>query len=261
MARERRRLLIAPERLEAEVRLTAAEAHYLQRVLRLAPGQGCDVVDGAGRLWGARLAGADRLRLEQPLTEPLENQLRSQPQLALAVALPKRDGELLWRMATELGIDHLQLLLAERGAARGAWPEERWHAIAREATEQCERLWLPSLASPGAAAVWLAEPGAGLRLLATCRREGLPQLGDALWAAMKPSGGATAGVPASVTVAIGPEGGWSPAEEEIAEEQGWLPVAIGGTILRTATAAVAAAACLVGWRDQLSSSSSRGRFP
>ncbi|CAI8252660.1 MAG: Uncharacterised protein [Prochlorococcus marinus str. MIT 9313] len=51
-----------------------------------------------------------------------------------------------------------------------------------------------------------------------------------------------------VTVAIGPEGGWSPLEECAAEAAGWVPVALGDSILRTCTAAVAAAQTMVSSR-------------
>ena len=159
MARERRRLLIPPARLAERIALTAPERHYLTRVLRLAAGQGCDVVDGAGHRWGALLAADGTLRLEQPLTAPLEVQPPPVPLLELAVALPRQEVDVVWRMATELGIDRLQPLLADRGQGRERWPLERWRTILREASEQCERLWLPELAEPAAAAAWLAGSG------------------------------------------------------------------------------------------------------
>jgi 16S rRNA (uracil1498-N3)-methyltransferase len=252
MARERRRLFISPDRLAPEIPLTAAEAHYLSRVLRLARGQGCDVVDGAGSRWGALLEGTDRLRLEQPLDQPIEQRPPLRPSLLLAVGLPKQEGELIWRMATELGLDQLQPLQAERCVTRGRWPQERWQAILREATEQSERLWLPQLRTPQAAGAWLACPTAGLKLLASSRRPKFPHLQGCLPSQAGPW-------PDQVCVAIGPEGGWSPAEEAAAQAQGWISVSLGPTILRTATAAVAAAAWLAGWRAWFSSSSAPGQ--
>jgi 16S rRNA (uracil1498-N3)-methyltransferase len=50
--------------------------------------------------------------------------------------------------------------------------------------------------------------------------------------------------PPELRLAIGPEGGWSAEEEEAALAAGWQPVSLGGTILRTSTAAVAALAWL-----------------
>ncbi|MEB3260369.1 MAG: RsmE family RNA methyltransferase [Cyanobacteriota bacterium] len=249
MARERRRLLIPPGRLARRVALLPPERHYLTRVLRLVPGEGCDVVDGAGRRWGARLTAAGELALEQPLEAPAETRPAPAPTLELAVAVPRQEVELVWRMATELGIDRLQPLLAERCQRRERWPVERWRAIVREACEQSERLWLPELGEPQLAAAWLAAPegnapGAVRNLLATSRGDRRPLLPDGLVG--------LAGAGFGVRLAIGPEGGWSPAEEALALERGWMAVSAGPTILRTTTAAVAAAAWLTGWRESLS---------
>lgn len=263
MARELRRLLISPERLEAVqplLELTAAEAHYVRRVLRLRPGDRLELLDGRGALWSARLeaeAGtgipaAAALRLEQPAAEPLRREARQPWPFRLALAVPRRDPEVVWRMATELGVDQLQPLLAERSSLRGSLPLERWGTIVGEAAEQCERLWLPELAAPEEALAWLANQQAGRRLLATTRRTGLPALEAVLTqeAVLAPGERASAGEPA-ITLAIGPEGGWSPAEEQRAEAAGWQLVSLGEAILRSSTAAVAGVARLAAWRAQL----------
>ena len=168
MARELRRLLIPPGRLEAAaarigleqegglVELEPEEAHYVARVLRFRHGDRLALIDGEGRLWTATLEQPAMLKLEQPLEQPLERAGRPRPTITLAMAVPKRDAELAWRMATELGASQLQPLLASRGVVRGALPLERWRTIVREATEQCERLWLPQLAEPIEALAWLA---------------------------------------------------------------------------------------------------------
>ena len=252
MAREARRLLIAPERIAAAAALILplepAESHYLRRVLRARPGDGVEVIDGAGGLWSARLAEDGGLQLEQPPAAPLRRSPRPEPLLTLVLAVPRRDPDLVWRMATELGTDRLQPLVAARSVASGRFPLERWQSILREAAEQCERLWLPELGEPVAAGSWLSQaPGAGgaaacLKLLATTRRAGLPHLRTLL--SDQPPNGV-----AEVILAIGPEGGWSPEEEERAEAAGWRPVSLGDAILRSATAAVAAMAELASWRS------------
>jgi len=265
MARELRRLLITPDRLNSEpsagqarpmatgaddrlvaatqeaVPLREAERHYLRRVLRLRDGERVAVVNGCGSLWTARLLAGERLLLEQPLAAPLQREPAPLPALGLALALPRRDLELVWRMATELGIDRLQPLLAERCAPSGEPPLERWRSVVAEACEQSERLWLPALEAPLPAAAFLAGSPCGVGLLATTRREGLPLLAARL---------ATLGTgKGPVLVAVGPEGGWSPAEEEAAERAGWQAVSLGSTILRSGTAAVAVAAQLAAWRS------------
>ncbi len=271
MTREWRRLLVAPERLVAcggRLPLLAEESHYLRRVLRLREGEQLALLDGFGRLWTARLelatespsakvrgaGGGREVRpdavavLEQPLSQPLQCQPAASPALELAVALPRLDGDVLLRMACELGIDRFSPLLAARSVALERSRPERQQAIVREAVEQCERLWRPQLALEQEAlhcfSTCLASPDAGdaaeLRLLATTRREGLPSLEDLSVQPVRP--------PLWIRMAIGPEGGWTPDEERQAEQAGWQPVSLGETILRTSTAAVLAAGWMAAWR-------------
>jgi len=254
MPRELRRLLIDPQRFPAGERdqgergpafgLEPSEVHYLGRVLRLRRGDRLSVIDGCGQLWSAVLVAADRLELEQPVEQPLQRQPARTPSLGLAMAVPKRDADLVWRMATELGADHLHPLLAQRTAVRGRLPLERWQVIVREATEQCERLWLPRFHPDAMALDWLSSPPIGGGLLATTRRPDLPLLGQVLarWEVEAPV------PPSSLTLAIGPEGGWSEQEEEAAMAAGWQAVSLGEPILRSSTAAVAGLAQLCGWR-------------
>lgn len=282
MGRELRRLLIDPQRLElaeGELRLEAAEIHYLLRVLRLRSGDRFALVDGTGRLWTAALALADQLaeplverrgrapaeqplvaRLEQPLARPLQWQPQPKPSLAIAVAMPRRDGDVLLRMACELGIDLFLPLVAARSVAGEGLARERAAAILREACEQSERLWQPRFELPQPASQLLATPAAGIGLLATTRQADLPSLDQALnnWQAANSGDSARSGGPfssgdslssgGSVLLAIGPEGGWTSEEEKLALAAGWQAVSLGESILRVSTAAVAAAALLSRWR-------------
>jgi 16S rRNA (uracil1498-N3)-methyltransferase len=300
MARERRRLLIPATRLAqtasgtdpqaagALLTLDPAERHYLQRVLRQRQGDQVALVDGRGGLWTARLEEGALLRLEQPLAAPLRRDPAPSPPLELALALPRRDVELVWRMATELGIDRFRPLRAARCVVAGQPPLERWNSVITEACEQCERLWRPELHDPVEALPWLAAapaqasgyPGIGFqslrhpsggpqdgvaqggeaqdgtpqdgrppvapsptpcRLFATTRDGALPSLASVL-ADQQPHG-------AALTVAIGPEGGWSDEEQTAALAAGWRAVSLGPLILRSGTAAVAAATLLATWRQ------------
>jgi len=249
MAQERRRLLMAPERLTAapdgSVVLTADESRYLTRVLRLGPGDGFAITDGGGNLWEARLQGRDRALLEQPLQAPLQRVAPPRPELVLAAAVVKRDYDVVVRMAVELGVDCFQPLIADRTAVLGQLKADRWRAIAREAAEQCERLWLPQVAEPQPACQAMAAAAAqphSLRLVATTRRPGLTSLQGVLREQRLDQ------PPSALWLACGPEGGWSDGEEAEAERQGWIPVALGPRILRSSTAAVAALSMVSSWR-------------
>lgn len=265
MSRELRRLLVEPARLRdvgESLTLRPPERRYLEKVLRYRSGDRLAVVDGAGHLWTAALAEGGQLRLEQGVCAPLQSENAPRLALELAMALPKREAELVWRMATELGADRLQPLLARRCLRTGNPPLERWAAVVREALEQCERLWLPALLEPAAAAEWLAAGPPEVGLFATTRRGALASLTEALGGGAGMVAKAVAGRDgiARITLAIGPEGGWSPEEERVAEAAGWIPVSLGTGILRTPTAAVAGLALLAAWRE-VSSSSSPGPSP
>lgn len=194
-----------------------AVIHHLRRVLRLRDNETVTVTDGAGRWRPCVLAGASI----EPLGE-VHVVDRPEPRSTIAVAPPK--GERLeWLIAkcTEIGIDRIVLLDAERSVVR--WQGDRvekqlarLRRIATEASMQSRRVWLPELAGPESAAAVLptaaaAEPG-----------------GEQVTRDIE-------------TIAIGPEGGWSPAELALAERT----VSLGEQILRVETAAVAAAVLMV----------------
>jgi 16S rRNA (uracil1498-N3)-methyltransferase len=257
VARELRRLLVDPLRLTAAaglLPLERQELHYLRRVLRLRQGDRLAVVDGLGRLWSATLQidpaqqeGA--AALEQPFDRPLEQRPRPEPALRMAIAPPRRDGEVLLRMVCELGIDQVQWLHAERSVVDSPPRTERQQSVLREALEQCERLWLPRSSGPEPAAAWFTGQSEDqLLLLATTRSVGAAPLLEVL--EREGVTGASPS-PATVTLAVGPEGGWSPREQAQALERGWLPVSLGEGILRTSTAAVAGATLMGAWRRGL----------
>lgn len=256
MTRERRRLLIVQERLLAAADagdewpllvLTTEESHYVSRVLRLRQGQELAIINGRGQLWGARVAEGEgrrtHLALLQPIQAPEVDEPAASDTISLAIALPRRDSDLLLRMVCELGVNQLQPLIADHSVLAERFQRQRVEAILREATEQCERLWLPSLADPCPSSIGLKKADQELRLLATTRRGPLP--GPLELLPPEP------GTARHVTLAIGPEGGWSEREEAVAEAAGWKPVSLTTTILRTSTAAVAGIALLSHWRDQL----------
>ena len=274
MGRERRRLLIDPPRLQQAtaglVALTPAESRYLGKVLRFGSGAVFAISDGAGGLWEAELLEPQRARLLQPLGAPLLWQPPPTPPLVLLAALVKRDYDLVLRMAVELGADWLLPCRADYDAVAGQPNLERWRTIVREATEQCERPWLPQVRDPKPAVAWLgscallpalgpgplgvggaeesprgpaAGPGqASLKLFATTRSSQAVPLLEALerWTGCQP--------PPSLWLAIGPEGGWSDQETNLAQGQGWITVDLGPRILRSSTAAVAALGLLGDWR-------------
>jgi 16S rRNA (uracil1498-N3)-methyltransferase len=207
------------------------DAHHLTRVLRLRPGEVVVAADGAGRWARCRLrAGTDPTALLEPEEAPAFEPAFA-PALTVAFAPAKGDRpEWVVQKLSELGIDRLVPIVTARSVVR--WEGERAvraHArlerVAKEAAAQSRRVWLPEVApvtslgdlvaeAPGGCEVRLAQPGGGP-----------PRAGD-------------------TAVAVGPEGGWDAAEAQL----GGSPLGLGPTILRSETAALAAAVLLVSLR-------------
>ncbi|ABB56838.1 16S rRNA (uracil(1498)-N(3))-methyltransferase [Synechococcus elongatus] len=229
MARELRRLWLPPEQLQGDRwSLTADQRHYLQRVLRLKPGDRCAVIDGQGGLWTAELGDRDQLFPvgAVPVLPP------AQPRLTLIQSLPKQGFDEVIRQATELGVTTIQPVISDRSQVRPeAQKTDRWRKIAIEASEQSERLYLPQLEPIRLWSEAIAQiPADSLRCICLARRS-LPNLLP--WLQAQPAW-------TDLAIAIGPEGGWSDAEIEQAIAVGWTPVSLGSSILRAVTAPIVA---------------------
>lgn len=215
------------------------DRHHLRSVLRLPVGAEVELADGLGGHATATLQEAGEVRLTADVTVVPP----AVPRLRLAQALPKgRKMDEVVRACVELGLDELLPVAAERSVTRLDGPRAekalgRWRAVARSASEQSRRRHRPRIASPVAVGdlapsdSWLvAHPGAG-RSLPTVAQEVLGGSREAL-------------AVESVTVAVGPEGGWSPAEVAELEAGGARVVHLGAGVLRTEHAAAAALAVL-----------------
>ena len=237
------RLVIAPEqRHGSTVTLTEDQRHYLQRVLRLSPGDEFVAMDGTGAAWLAKLADS-----QAQLVKILNEQTELSVAVTLAVALPKGNGlEEIIRPCTELGAAAFQPLITERTLLKpSASKQSRWQRIVTEAAEQSERQWVPSIAAPVPLAELLANvgPQPAIKLICVARSPSL-SLGAYL-RHISP----TNHLPESIIVATGPEGGWTPSEIDQAIALGFQPISLGKRILRAITAPTVALAQIAAYYE------------
>jgi 16S rRNA (uracil1498-N3)-methyltransferase len=213
-----------------EAPLSAEQLHYLRNVLRLSDGEPLEVFDGRGAAWRAELRGeslqlGERLPVQQ---RPLD--------VVLAQALAKGEKmDLVVQKATELGASRIVPLQGERSdvrldAGRGQSKQQRWQRIAQEAARQCGRADVPLVDAPcGWDAIFALLRG-------DPDRRGLlldPAANDLRL-------GAAARGSARLLLAVGPEGGFSPKERELALQNGLVAASLGPLVLRTETAGLAA---------------------
>ena len=224
----------------AVVRLDGPEGRHAVAVRRLAVGEQVVLTDGAGAgVSGSVTAVVGKDVLEVQVAELLAE---PEPELRLVVvqALPKGDrGELAVELMTEVGVDEVVPWAASRcitqwKGERGTKALAKWRATAREAGKQSRRLRFPTVADPMSTRQVAGLLG-GAELGAVLHEEGSQPLASA----PLPGKGA-------VVLVVGPEGGVSPDELARFAEAGAAPYRLGGSVLRTSTAGVAAGALLLG---------------
>lgn len=226
-----------------QVQLQGAEVHHLAHVLRARVGDEVTVFDGRGAEFLARIQRMDRSRVVLTVTDRREVDRELANSLTVGVSLPRGDRQKwLVEKLTELGVTRLVPLLAKRTVAEpGAAAHDRLRRASIEASKQCGRNRLLEIAAPVNPADYFAStPAASLRWIAHPGGERIPlaslakhERSDASVATVAPS-----------FLAIGPEGGFTDEELQVALQAGWQQVGLGPRILRIETAAVALAAML-----------------
>jgi 16S rRNA (uracil1498-N3)-methyltransferase len=227
-------------RVGESVHLTGEEAHHAAAVRRVRPGEEVTVGDGHGIV----VHGRCRLVSPREVTidvERVDEIPPASPRTVLVQALAKghRDEQAV-EAATELGVSAVVPWQAARSVVR--WDDDRaerglrrWRAIAREASKQSHRAWLPEVGTLETTAGIVARcEHAAVLLLDPEARRGLVETARTA---------AVAGA-AEIVLIVGPEGGIAADEERVLTASGATPVRLGDTVLRTSTAGPAALVAL-----------------
>ena len=246
------RFFVEPPIVGERAVLSGDEARHLTRVMRASVGDELVLFDGSGAEFRARVSRLAKGTVDLDIVERRQLDRELPFALTLAVALPKGERQKwLIEKATELGVTRLIPLITERGVAQ---PVES--ALARlrrsviEASKQCGRNRLMEIAEP------VLLKGSGFRFQGSGREQKPESRGQgsvgrgqesevSLRLIADPSGQPLATIErgtGDVIAAVGPEGGFTPAELAAAMECGWQPVSLGKSILRVETAALAIAA-------------------
>lgn len=226
-----------------EVALPAAAQHHLGRVLRLSVGASLVVADGRGSEAPATWTGTGVEVSATPVTTPPPT-----PLLEVVQAMGKgRKVDEVVRQVTELGADRIRAVTSRRSivrldARKAQAAQERWAQVAWAACEQSRRPRRPSVEAPQDVRAWLAAASpavAGTILFAHPGGVPLPTVVDEILDA-----DVAGPIPAVLSIAVGPEGGWDDDEVTAATAAGARVVGLGPTVMRTEHAAAAALAVI-----------------
>ncbi|TVV41903.1 16S rRNA (uracil(1498)-N(3))-methyltransferase [Thalassolituus sp. C2-1] len=204
---------------------------HLIRVLRMNDGDPVRLFNGDGHEYAGQLCDVQKKSASVLVGDILHSEADTPLKLQLGQVVSKGDRmDFTIQKATELGISDITPLWSERCEVRLKGERldkkmEHWQKVAISACEQSGRNRIPTIHQPQYFADWAKNNNADVRLLLHPHRQkplrDYPQ-------------------PASVALLVGPEGGFSEQEVEMAMSSGFAGLTLGPRILRTETAALAA---------------------
>ncbi len=219
---------------------TRDQAHYLSRVMRLAPGDVVTLFNGRHGEWRGVIDSVTKKSCTLALVERMREQSPAGDLWLAFAPLKKNRTDFLVEKATELGVGKLIAVFTDH-TDTGRVNTDRLKQVSLEAAEQCERLSVPEISGPDRLPELLADwPEQRVLLIADETGSGQP-INQAL-TALRVSNDVQ--MP-SLGLLIGPEGGFSRAElDALAKLPFSVFVGLGPRILRAETAALAALACI-----------------
>jgi 16S rRNA (uracil1498-N3)-methyltransferase len=200
------------------------------KVLRQEVGSTIDVVDGEGGVYRASIQKIDsRKALCKIESEERLGERSAQITIAVGIMNSRDRFETLVEKAQELGASTVWELETDHSAARPA-RHDRLVRIAVAAMKQSRRARLLRMSGPSSLADFVASDNSDCKLV--CSMDpGSPLLSDVMRASSRIG---------TVSILVGPEGGFSRDEEELLADRGYVSASLGSSRLRTETAGIAA---------------------
>jgi len=224
-----------PLAAEQTVDLSDAVVQHVCRALRMRVGDPIILFNGDGNEYHARLETVEKRRASVRIQDVTQPAVESPLQIRIGQSLSRGERmDYAVQKATELGMQQMFPLFSERCEVKlnNERQDKRirhWQQVAISACEQSGRCAVPTINAPQSLEQWVQQEDAELKLV--LHHHTATPLGD-----FTP--------PQSVALLIGPEGGLTEKEVELAQDHGFQPVAFGPRVMRTETAPVAALALL-----------------
>lgn len=218
------RLTISPTQIEnQQITLTPEQYHYLSRVLRLQKDDRFIAMNGQGEWWLAKLLGQ-----QAEIIEPITIHTELPISVTLIIALPKNGFDEVIRQITELGVTKIIPVISDRTLLKPSPQKiDRWRRIATEAAEQSERQIVPEILEPIPFKNSFSLINQTQKYICYARGNS-PHLLKYL----------TPSPNTGITIATGPEGGWTEREIQEAQTAEFQTVSLGKRILTAVLAPI-----------------------
>ena len=213
--------------------LTEETSKHIVQVLRMRIGEMLQLTDGKGTLLTVTITDDHKKKCTVEVKEAVYKESQKN-KATIAISLLKNASRFEWFLekATELGISEIIPLLSER-TEKQHFRHDRMKNILVSAMLQSQQVWLPELPEPQKLAAVIQFATQERKFVAHCIEGEKSELKKVTQ------------TNATQIILIGPEGDFSPEEVDSAVEQGFVPVSLGNTRLRTETAGIIAATLLM----------------
>ena len=231
--------VLPPQISEDTIHISESERHHLLNVLRLRADDQVEVFDGEGNRYVASLCDTRTSPLQAKI---LQHQFHphTPPYITLFQGLPKFDKmDLIVQKTTEVGVNEIAPIICQRSIPKSVVQQKRttrWQRIANEAAKQCKRPHFVHVLAPQGLEGCLGRVNHFDLLILLWegeKRQGLKEI-------LRNHGEAK-----SVGLFVGPEGGFTDEEVELAVQNGCVSATFGENILRTETAAIVSVASMM----------------
>lgn len=232
------RFFVSPTDISGEtVTFPRDISRQIGRVLRMSPGDEVTALDDTGWEYIVSLSVVNTTRVEGRIINRRKGHGEPAVRLTLYQAMIRPERfEWALQKCTELGVSRFVPIITHRTERRSrdvsANRRKRWRRIIREAAEQSRRSRLPALEDPQT--LEEALKSAPRPVLMAWEGETVHSLRSSLESRSHEEDG-----PGTVSIIIGPEGGFDHAEVELARKYNVATIGLGSRILRSETAAVA----------------------
>ena len=219
----------------AQFALAPEAAQHVAKSLRLKAGDTIVVFDGRGGEYDAAIQRVEKDRVDVKVGGFRDADVEARLRVGLVQGLPEADKmDWIIQKAVELGVGWVQPVVCDRSvvrlsAERAAKREAHWRRVAIAACEQSGRNRIPEVRPTLGFQSWVAVPASAPRWV-------LMPGAEPLAAQDEPQG--------DVELLVGPEGGLSEREMDLALSQGGICVGLGPRVLRAETAPIAALAAI-----------------
>lgn len=213
--------------------LNEETSRHVVQVLRMKAGALLNLTDGKGNLLTCEISDENKKHCTVNVLK-IKNQKPKIKKITVAISLLKNTNRFEWFLekATEIGVTEITPLICER-TEKEKFRHDRMNAICISAMLQSQQCWLPVLHEPAEFEKFFSKISSEQKFIAHCDESSTKNN----LSTFQPFN--------SATILIGPEGDFTPKEIELALQNGYQPVSLGETRLRTETAGVVAAAMLM----------------